>query len=86
MTNLDRIIDDLKAERDRLDQAIVALEGSVVQRGPGRPRGRRHMNAAARQRISEMMKKLWAERKNKTKATSKNHPRGQKVTPFRKAA
>jgi hypothetical protein len=36
-----------------------------VPGGPGRGRGRRRrrLSAAAKQRISEMMKKRWAERK-----------------------
>ena len=69
---IDRILADLKAERNRLDQAIAALEGSGGARG-GRtaasgPRRRRHMSADARRRISEMMKKRWAERKRRAKA------------------
>jgi hypothetical protein len=35
--------------------------------GSGR-RGRRHLSAAAKRRISEMMKKRWAERKRAAKA------------------
>lgn len=71
-----QIIAALREERDRLDQAISALEGGAgrgrrgrrpgpVPGGPGRGRGRRRrrLSAAAKQRISEMMKKRWAERK-----------------------
>lgn len=68
---LDRILADLRAERDRIDQAISALEGrgsSHRGRAAGGPRRRRHMSADARRRISEMMKKRWAERKRKAKA------------------
>ena len=74
--DLQTILADLKRERARIDLAISALEGLGTGRGrgPGRPagslnkagagrRGRRHMSAAARKRISEMMKKRWAERK-----------------------
>ena len=69
------ILNDLKRERERLDRAIAALEGPGVGRR-GRPAGstasapgpRRHMSAAARKRISEMMKQRWAERKRKAKA------------------
>jgi hypothetical protein len=42
-----------------------------VPAGPGRGRGRRRrrrLSAAAKQRISEMMKKRWAERKRAAKA------------------
>jgi hypothetical protein len=71
-----QIIAALRDERDRLEQAISALEGGggrgrrgrrpgPVPGGPGRGRGRRRrrLSAAAKQRISEMMKKRWAERK-----------------------
>lgn len=58
------IIEELEAERDRLNVAIAALRGS--KRGPGRPGTngrRRHLSPAARKRISEAMKKKWAARK-----------------------
>jgi exonuclease VII small subunit len=68
-----QIISELESERDRLEQAISALRGSMDSRrglaavGSGR-RGRRHLSAAAKKRISEMMKKRWAERKRAAKA------------------
>jgi hypothetical protein len=68
-----QIISELEAERDRLEQAISALRGSLSGRGAssatgtGR-RGRRRLSAAAKRRISEMMKKRWAERKKAMKA------------------
>jgi hypothetical protein len=75
--DIQNILNDLKRERDRLDRAIAALEGpGTGQRRRGRPVGsvnsttarpRRHMSAAARKRISEMMKQRWAERKKKSK-------------------
>jgi exonuclease VII small subunit len=60
-----QIISELESERDRLDQAISALRGSMRgRRGGGRGRrGRRHLSPAAKKRISDMMKKRWAERK-----------------------
>jgi transposase len=78
--DINNILADLKRERDRLNSAIAALEGSG-QRRRGRPAGsgsagasahagrrpRRHMSAAARKRISDMMKQRWAERKRKSK-------------------
>jgi len=67
--DIQQILSDLRSERDRIDAAIRALEGSG--RGPGRPVGsgrkRRTMSPAARKRISEMMKIRWAERKKKGK-------------------
>jgi hypothetical protein len=77
--DIQNILADLKRERDRLNSAIAALEGAGPRRR-GRPAGsgasgasagrrpRRHMSAAARKRISEMMKQRWAERKRKGKA------------------
>jgi exonuclease VII small subunit len=67
-----QIISELESERDRLDQAISALRGSMRGRrgnfgGRGR-RGRRHLSPAAKKRISDMMKKRWAERKKAMKA------------------
>jgi len=70
--DIERILSDLKGERERIDSAIRALEGGRSGRGPGRPAGsgrkRRTMSAAARRRISEMMKLRWAERKKKARA------------------
>lgn len=79
--DIQNILSDLKKERERLDRAISALEGlSGGQRRRGRPVGsdnvapatakrpRRHMSAAARKRISDMMKQRWAERKKKSKS------------------
>lgn len=75
--DLQTVLEDLKRERARLDAAIEALQGLGTgrKRGPGRPAGSgkkgksgtRHMSAAARKRISEMMKKRWAERKKAAK-------------------
>ncbi len=79
--DIQNVLADLKKERARLDAAIEALQGlsSGRKRGPGRPAGsgkakvaavrRRHMSAAARKRISDMMKKRWAERKKAAKTT-----------------
>jgi hypothetical protein len=64
-----QIITELEAERDRLEKAISALRGSLTGRSAGRGRrGRRRLSAAAKRRISEMMKKRWAERKKAMKA------------------
>ncbi len=68
-----QILSELREERDRLDQAISALEGvggGGQKFGAGR-RGRRRLSAAAKKRISMMMKKRWAERKRALKAASK---------------
>lgn len=65
--NLDRIVAELKSERDRLARAIEALAGAALPlaspRKPGRVKiklSQRRMSAAARKRISIAMKKRWA--------------------------
>jgi len=69
-----RIVAELKRERDRLSQAIAALEGqsSKATRGSAVPRRasrtkkkRDHLTPAGRKRLSDMMKKRWAERRKK---------------------
>jgi hypothetical protein len=77
--DIQNILAELKREREHLDRAIGALEGLGTQtRRRGRPVGsgqaatgpkrkRRHMSAASRKRISEMMKQRWAERKRKAR-------------------
>jgi len=75
--DIQNILGDLKRERERIDRAISALEGLGSGRRRGRPSGshagakrpRRHMSAASRKRISEMMKQRWAERKKKAKSS-----------------
>jgi exonuclease VII small subunit len=59
------IIAELEEERERLDRAIQALQTGRV----GRRRRRGRLSAAARQRISEGMKRRWAQRKRKEKAS-----------------
>jgi len=62
--NADAIVEELKAERDRLDAAIKALEGATKHtvRKPGRNRGG-GITAAGRKKLSEMMKARWAARR-----------------------
>ena len=78
--DIQTLVAELTRERDRIERAIAALSDiGTPARRPGRPVGsgkgagagktrRRHMSPAARKRISEMMKKRWAERKRKAKA------------------
>ncbi len=74
------IVIELRAERDRIDQAIRAIQELVTNgTGPKREikrktsvtqrRGRRGtMTAAARKRMSRMMKQRWAARKKQERA------------------
>ncbi len=69
--SLDTILAELKAERDRLNQAIAALEGVTRPERPNaaaappkrRKRGRAKMSAKTRQRLSEAKKEWWAKKK-----------------------
>ena len=82
--NLQEVVNQLRAERDRIDQAITALEGPSARR-PGRPAKtvagsgiRRVMSAAARKRISEAMKARWASRKKGKPPTKPAKPAAKK--------
>ena len=68
------ILTQLRAERDRLDRAITAIEGldSTAPRRVGRtpaavssPRRRTPMSAAARRKLSRLLKQRWAQGKMK---------------------
>ena len=60
--DIDRILEELRAERDRVNQAIEALGGaSSTGRGRrGGRRGKRRLSAEGRRRISEAAKRRWA--------------------------
>jgi hypothetical protein len=70
-----RIVSELKAERNRLDKAIAALDGAKTTRavvshttsenGSHASRRRHHLTAAGRKRLSMLMKKRWAEKRKK---------------------
>jgi len=53
---------ELKAEKNRLDRAIAALEQGGASTSE-RPK-RRHWNAEARRAAAQRMKKYWEGRKN----------------------
>ena len=69
------IVSELKKERDRLSRAIAALEGTDGARTGSKKlaaptlvkakKGGRRLTSEARKRLSEMMKKRWAERRRK---------------------
>ena len=77
MMDTNRIIAELRAERDRIDRAISALEAvnSTGRRKAGRPpraaatrRKRGRMSAAARRKLSRLLKQRWAAGKMKPRA------------------
>ena len=61
-----KILKELRAEKDRLDMAIAALESTLVD-GAGerlpRRRGRKSMPPEERQVVSERMTRYWAQRR-----------------------
>ena len=73
---IDKIVADLKKERDRLVRAITALAGAEPAAGrrgrkagpmAGAPKRKRRggITKEGRKRLSELMKKRWAERRKK---------------------
>jgi len=75
-----RILAELRAERDRIDQAISALAAVSSTGHPrvGRPpktarkmRRRGRMSAAARRKLSRLLKQRWAQGKMKQAKASK---------------
>ena len=87
--NLEGILNQLKSERSRLNQAISALEGLVS--GPIRRRGRppksgltnglgkRTMSAAARRRMSAAVKARWAKQQRGSKPAATRKPATKKA-------
>jgi hypothetical protein len=75
--DIQAIVKELKRERDRLNKAIAALEetdlplnpqkASPVAKVPAPPsRKGNRLTPEGRKRLSDAMKKRWAERKKKT--------------------
>ena len=73
--DLARIVSELKSERDRISRAIALLENETtrttrrvptpIKMAPSKKR-RRGLTPAGRKRLSEAMKKRWADRKKKS--------------------
>ena len=79
--NLQQIVTELKADRDRLDKAITALNSVSTQPRRGRPpkavqtsarpKRRRRLSAAARKKLSRLLKQRWAQGKMRRAKASK---------------
>jgi len=79
--DLQQIVAELRAERDRLDKAIVALNSvsSQPKRGrppkaaqkSARPKRRRRLSAATRKKLSRLLKQRWAQGKMKPRAKAR---------------
>jgi hypothetical protein len=75
--DLGTIVSELKKQRDQLDRAIAALEGvgaaggTVVKSArpatvvPKAKKRRHRLTPEGRKRLSDMMKRRWAERRKK---------------------
>jgi hypothetical protein len=70
--DLYKAIQDLYAEKEKLERVITSLEelqqaaGSVsAVSGTRKRRGRKSMDAKERQEVSERMKKYWASRRKR---------------------
>jgi hypothetical protein len=64
--DIEKIIDQLRAERDRLEGIIVALErlhGNAGTTATPKRRGRKFMDKQGRRDVSERMKRYWASRR-----------------------
>lgn len=60
--DIDKITEQLRSERERLDRAISALSGATRARRLGRPAGgNRQMSAEGRRRIAQAAKRRWAQ-------------------------
>ena len=76
--DLDKIVSDLKSERDRIERAINALLEGAGLTGPtkrsassaGAPKRRGGITPAGRRRLAAAMKARWAARKAKSVALS----------------
>ena len=80
--DIQAIVKELKRERDRLNTAIVALERTDLPPTPPKAslaayvlappaKKRRRLTAEGRKRLSDMMKKRWAERRKKASRGAK---------------
>jgi len=67
-----RIIRELVEERNRISKIIASLDEIVPEgrkstsKAKGSRRGRKSMDASARQEVSERMKRYWASRREET--------------------
>lgn len=64
---LQRALNQLQAERDRIDRQLRTIRAALGSdgRGAGVRRHRRPMSAAARRAVSQRMKAYWAARRAK---------------------
>jgi len=83
--DIQRIVSELKKERDHLDRVIALLartgEGSAPSQEPRsgatarKATRKRHLTPQGRKRLSDLMKKRWAERRKKNSSPRKQSPK-----------
>jgi hypothetical protein len=76
--DLYKAIQDLYAEKEKLERVIASLEelqrtaGSVpALPKPAKRRGRKSMNSSERQEVSERMRRYWASRREQKQSDGK---------------
>jgi hypothetical protein len=80
LMDIDRILVELRDERNRIERAISAIAGlnstglRRVARAPAATpaQKRGHISAAARKRLSQLLKQRWAQGKMKPRASAKS--------------
>ena len=80
--DIESIIQELRAERDRLEGIINALErlhGAEDAVATPKRRGRKFMDKQGRKEVSERMKRYWADRRTERDGKDKN-PDGKTPT------
>jgi hypothetical protein len=82
-----RILTELEAQRARIDRAIAAIEGigsdGATRSATRAPKKRGGISAAGRKRLSELLKRRWAQGKMKRRA--KARPKATKAAARRSA-
>ena len=87
--DLNKLLQDLNAEKDRLERVIASImelhraTGGEIPSAPdsGKRRGRKSMGPEERQEVSERMKKYWASRL-KPGSTTSSGPAGSSSPSF----
>ena len=67
MTSIESIIEQLKAERDRISQAIAALESVTESKSGSTSTGKRIVSAASREKMRRAQRARWARVKGQAK-------------------
>lgn len=71
--DIERMIRDLKAERDRLNEIIVAFEQlgkNTISTVSTKRRGRKFMDKDGRREVSERMRRYWAGKRKERQAAA----------------